>query len=211
VLSDRLSGLLDADLIERQDYTVSGSRKRQEYAMTEAGLDLLPVMAAVADWSSNHRNNQSPPCCDLPAPRLRRPRVHAADVQLRHRNHPRRRRRRLSTPTGASMSTSLPTTTDAAFADDVLASRTPVLVDFTAEWCGPCRLVTPVLEQLAQDEARRMRVVSLDVDTNPDAARTYGILGMPTMLLFRDGQVVQRIIGARPRSAILEELEPYLA
>jgi thioredoxin 1 len=71
--------------------------------------------------------------------------------------------------------------------------------------------VTPVLEQLAQDEARRMRVVSLDVDANPDAARTYGILGMPTMLLFRDGQVVQRIIGARPRSAILEELEPYLA
>lgn len=109
------------------------------------------------------------------------------------------------------MSKHLPATTDASFADDVLASTTPVLVDFTAAWCGPCRMVTPVLEQIAADEAARLRVVSLDVDANPQAARTYGILGMPTLLLFRDGDVVQRIVGAKPRGVILRELEPHLS
>lgn len=108
------------------------------------------------------------------------------------------------------MSTTLPATTDATFAQDVLASTVPVLVDFTAAWCGPCRMVTPVLEQIADEQGARLRIVSLDVDANPDAARSYGILGMPTMLLFRDGEVVQRIIGARPRTAIIKELEPHL-
>ncbi|NHC13198.1 thioredoxin family protein [Motilibacter deserti] len=105
----------------------------------------------------------------------------------------------------------LPTTTDAQFAADVLASPMPVLVDFTAEWCGPCRMVTPVLEQIAADEAGRLRVVALDVDANPITSSTYGVLGMPTMGLFVGGELVTTVVGARPRTAILRALEPHLA
>ena len=96
-------------------------------------------------------------------------------------------------------------------ADDVLASDLPVLVDFTASWCGPCRMVTPVLEQLAAAERDRLRVVQLDVDANPEVTRTYSVLGMPTMSLFRNGEVVTTIVGARPRAAIDRALAPYLA
>ena len=105
----------------------------------------------------------------------------------------------------------LPETTDAAFSDDVLASELPVLVDFTASWCGPCHMIKPVLEQIAADEAGRLRVVALDVDANPEATRSYGVLGMPTLALFRQGQLVAKVVGAKPRAAILRELEPHLA
>ncbi|MGH3780043.1 MAG: thioredoxin [Pseudonocardiaceae bacterium] len=105
---------------------------------------------------------------------------------------------------------SLATTTDAAFADDVLTSATPVLVDFTAAWCAPCRMVAPVLEQIASDEAGRLRVVSIDVDINPVTTRNYRIMSMPTLALFVAGEVVAQIVGARPRTAIMRELEPHL-
>ena len=101
-------------------------------------------------------------------------------------------------------------TTDAAFAADVLASDRPVLVEFTAEWCGPCKMIAPVLAQIAADEADRLRVVSLDVDENPLTTRRYGVLGMPTLALFVGGEPVVQFTGARPRAAILRELEPYL-
>jgi thioredoxin 1 len=103
-----------------------------------------------------------------------------------------------------------PSTTDACFADDVLASPTPVLVDFTADWCGPCRMVTPVLERIAADEAGRLKVVTLDVDANPETTRTYQVLGMPTIALFVRGELVARILGARSGRAILKEIEPHL-
>jgi thioredoxin 1 len=102
------------------------------------------------------------------------------------------------------------TTTDAGFAADVLASATPVLVDFTAEWCGPCKMIAPVLAQIASDEADRLRVVSLDVDANPETTRRYGVLGMPTLALFVGGEPVVQFTGARPRAAILREIEPHL-
>ena len=108
------------------------------------------------------------------------------------------------------MSTVLPSTTDATFADDVLASDLPVLVDFTASWCPPCRMVTPVLEQLAADERDRLRVVQLDVDAEPETARAYRVMGLPTMSLFRGGEVVATVVGARPRAAIAREVEPHL-
>jgi thioredoxin 1 len=101
-------------------------------------------------------------------------------------------------------------TTDAGFAADVLASDLPVLVDFTAEWCGPCKMIAPVLAQIATDEADRLRVVSLDVDENPETTRRFGVLGMPTLALFVRGERVVQFTGARPRAAILRELEPYL-
>jgi len=104
----------------------------------------------------------------------------------------------------------LPTTTDDRFAADVLTSPTPVLVDFTAQWCGPCRMVAPVLEQIAADEAARLRVVSLDVDANPATSAAYGVLGMPTLGLFVGGELVTTVVGARPRTAILRALEPHL-
>jgi thioredoxin 1 len=101
-------------------------------------------------------------------------------------------------------------TTDATFAEDVLTADRPVLVEFTADWCGPCKLIAPVLAQIAADEASRLRVVSLDVDENPQTTRRYGVLGMPTLALFVDGRPVVQFTGARPRAAIMRELEPYL-
>jgi thioredoxin 1 len=105
---------------------------------------------------------------------------------------------------------SVPVTTDAAFATDVLASTQPVLVDFTAAWCGPCRMIAPVLTQIAEDESARLKIVSLDVDSNPETTRRYGVMSMPTLALFVGGEIVKQMVGARPRAAILRELEPYL-
>jgi thioredoxin 1 len=105
---------------------------------------------------------------------------------------------------------SLPTTSDATFAHDVLSATTPVLLDFTATWCPPCRMIEPVLEQIAADEAGRVKVVSLDVDANPETARRYNVMGMPTLALFVGGELVSQTVGARPRAAILREIEPHL-
>lgn len=101
-------------------------------------------------------------------------------------------------------------TTDATFATDVLTADRPVLVDFTADWCGPCRMIAPVLEQIATDEVDRLKVVSLDVDANPETTRRYGVMSMPTLGLFVGGELVSQVVGARPRAAILRELEPHL-
>ncbi len=106
---------------------------------------------------------------------------------------------------------SLTMTTTETFAADVLTSELPVLVDFTAEWCGPCRLVTPVLERLAEEQADRLRVVSLDVDSSPEVSSAYAVMAMPTMALFVKGQIVAQIVGARSGRLILKELEPHLA
>ncbi len=106
---------------------------------------------------------------------------------------------------------SLNSTTDKSFNRDVLASTMPVLVDFTAAWCPPCVMIAPVLERIAGDAADRLRVISLDVDDNPVTAAAYQVLGMPTLALFIDGQIVLRFVGAKPRAAILALLEPHLA
>jgi thioredoxin 1 len=105
---------------------------------------------------------------------------------------------------------SVPTTTDAAFAADVLAAPLPVLVEFTASWCPPCRMIAPVLAQIATDEADRLKIVALDVDENPEITRRYSVLGMPTLMLFIGGEVVTQFVGARPRAAILRAIEPHL-
>ena len=105
----------------------------------------------------------------------------------------------------------LPTTSDATFADDVLTSDLPVLVEFTATWCPPCRMIAPVLAQIAADLAGRLRVVAIDVDENPATTRAYGVMGMPTMSLFVGGEVVTTVTGARPQAMILKAIEPHLA
>ncbi|GAB6902887.1 thioredoxin [Kineosporia succinea] len=104
----------------------------------------------------------------------------------------------------------LTTVSEASFAADVLASPRPVLVDFSAPWCPPCQTIAPVLEQIAADETRRLRVVTVDVDENPVVADLYQVSRMPTLVLFRGGQEVARVQGVRPRELILEELAPHL-
>jgi thioredoxin 1 len=100
--------------------------------------------------------------------------------------------------------------TDETFAREVLASPAPVLVDFTATWCPPCVMIAPVLERISVDESERLRVVSLDVDDNPLTTAEYRVMGMPTLALFVDGEVVTQFMGAKPRAAILALLEPHL-
>jgi thioredoxin 1 len=109
------------------------------------------------------------------------------------------------------MAASLPTTTDAAFTADVLTSETPVLVEFTAAWCPPCRMIAPVLARIAEEQTGRLRVVALDVDENPETTRRYGVMGMPTLALFVRGELVTTVVGARPQAMIMQALEPYLA
>src|ERR1700745_1493838 len=95
--------------------------------------------------------------------------------------------------------------TDDSFSDDVLTSSTPVLVDFWATWCGPCKMVAPVLEEIASERAGQLTVAKLDVDANPETARDFQVVSIPTMILFKDGQPVKRIVGAQGKAALLRE------
>jgi thioredoxin 1 len=99
--------------------------------------------------------------------------------------------------------------TDASFADDVLMSEKPVIVDFWAEWCGPCKMVAPILTEIAA-ENDGIVVAKLNVDENPQTAASYGITSIPTMNVYQGGQVVKTIIGAKPKAALLADLADFL-
>jgi thioredoxin 1 len=100
--------------------------------------------------------------------------------------------------------------TDASFESEVLDSSEPVLVDFWAEWCGPCKMIAPIVEELAKEYAGKLKVAKLDADANPNTMQAYGIMGIPTLILFRDGQEVERIVGFMPKERLVQKLTPHL-
>ena len=100
--------------------------------------------------------------------------------------------------------------TTATFQADVLSSAKPVLVDFWAEWCGPCRMVSPILDEIAGEHADKITIVKVNVDEEPALAQQYGITSIPAMQVFQGGEVVKSIIGAKPKPALLADLSPFI-
>lgn len=103
------------------------------------------------------------------------------------------------------------TVTDVDFQTNVIESDKPVLVDFWAPWCGPCRMVAPVLEEIAKERGEDLQIVKLNIDENPQTAAKYQVMSIPTLILFKDGDVAHKVIGALPKRRLDAELEPALA
>ncbi len=101
--------------------------------------------------------------------------------------------------------------TDATFDADVLKSSKTVVVDFWAAWCGPCKMVAPVLDEIAGEHGEKLTVAKLDIDANPETARNFQVMSIPTMIVFQDGKPVKQIVGAKPKAALLSDLADYLA
>ena len=102
------------------------------------------------------------------------------------------------------------TVTDQSFEEDVLNADIPVLTDFWAEWCGPCKAIAPIVAEIAQEHEGELKVVKLDVDSNPQTAMTYGVMSIPTLILYKDRQPVARIVGYQNKAQLLQKISPHL-
>ena len=108
------------------------------------------------------------------------------------------------------MSDTIVHVSDDSFETDVLQSATPVLVDFWAEWCGPCKMIAPVLKEMASEQEGRLKIAKVDVDGNMATARKFGVSSIPTMILFKGGKAIQRVVGYTPKDRLMKALEPHL-
>ena len=108
------------------------------------------------------------------------------------------------------MSDKTVTLSDATFDETVQGSEAPILVDFWAEWCGPCKMIAPVLEDIAGEYSDKLRIAKLNVDDNPAVAQRFNVMSIPTLIVFRDGAEAQRLVGAKGKAQLLEELAPFI-
>jgi thioredoxin 1 len=109
------------------------------------------------------------------------------------------------------MSKDITTLSDASFDEHVKLAEKPILVDFWAEWCGPCKMIAPVLEQIAEEQGERVQVAKINIDDNLDVTRRFEVMSIPTLILFKDGEAKVRITGARGKAQLLQEITPFLS
>jgi thioredoxin 1 len=109
------------------------------------------------------------------------------------------------------MAANINTLSDATFDEEIKSAEVPVLVDFWAEWCGPCKMIAPILEQLATEKSGKIQIAKVNVDDCPSTAMRFEVMSIPTLIVFQNGNPVKRLVGARPKGALLEELSEILA
>ena len=108
------------------------------------------------------------------------------------------------------MAAGISTLTDSTFDEEIKGADEPILVDFWAEWCGPCKMIAPILDEIATEQHGKLKIAKLNVDDNPDAARRFDVMSIPTLIVFQDGQPKKRLVGAKGKGQLLEELAEFL-
>ena len=108
------------------------------------------------------------------------------------------------------MAGSITTLSDTSFDEEIGSASAPVLVDFWAEWCGPCKMIAPILEEIADEQGDNLKIAKLNVDDAQDVARRFEVMSIPTLILFKDGEPVKRVVGAKPKQALLDDISEFL-